>query len=90
MEYEWAEDLLELENGATRLFRERRNPFMLYNNSEFCDRFHISRQTAEDILHCIAPRLQHDTLRNYCLSPEIQFLIALRFLTSATLQGVCT
>ena len=88
MDYEWAEDLLNFHVPA-RQFRERRNPFGIYSDLEFKERFHMCRTTAEDILHSISSQLQHDTARNYSLSPDLQFLITLRFLTCATFQGVC-
>jgi nuclease HARBI1 len=83
MDFEWLEDILVL--GEKRI-RERRNPFVLFNDNEFMDRFHFHKETAQDLLY---PVLEHDTTRNYALSPDLQFLVTLRFLTCATFQGVC-
>jgi hypothetical protein len=87
MDFEWMEDILLIENSH-KVYRERRNPMALFDENEFKQRFHLSWHTVEDVIDLLSPLLQHDTSKNFALSPDLQFLIALRFLTCATFKGV--
>jgi hypothetical protein len=89
MDYEWLEDMLDLEVQASKNYRERRNPFDAYNNLEFKDRFHLHRQTVEDLINEVSPLLEHTSDRGFNISPDLQVLITLRFLTCSTYQCVC-
>lgn len=89
MDFEWLEDMLPFEMGLpVRQYRERRNPFELYGDTEFRLRYRLSKETAKDIVHLLLPSLEHDTARSYSLSPDLQFLCALRFFSCGTFQGV--
>jgi hypothetical protein len=88
MDFEWLEDLLTISDGR-KIYRERRNPLQSYSEEEFRERFHFRRQTAAEIINRVAHILEPESSHNNALSPDIQFLIALRFLSCSTFQGVC-
>lgn len=85
LDFEWMEELIF---AGSRKFRERRNFFNEFTQEEFKEKFHITRNTAKDVLNLLYPALERDTARNDALSPEIEFLCALRFLTCGSYQGV--
>ncbi len=74
-----------------RQFREPRQPrqfhekinFVFENSAEkFEERFRLPEELVEEILARIRARLQHETERNYTLSPKQQLLLALHFLAT--------
>ena len=62
-----------------RNFRQRIN-FSRGCEIRFKEKFRISQQAFEFVLHEIGPKLQHETARNHALTPERQLMIALAWL----------
>ena len=66
MDFEWLEDILVL--GEKRA-RERRNPFVLFNDHESLEKFHFHKETAKDIVDILYPAL-NTTLSGIMLSHQ--------------------
>ncbi|KAJ3640434.1 hypothetical protein Zmor_003730 [Zophobas morio] len=62
-----------------KVFRDRRNPFEMYSEAEFRDRYRFYKDTVRHIITLIEDNIAPMTLRNCSLSPADQLLIALRF-----------
>lgn len=71
-----------------RIFRDRSNPFDLYNEAEFKCRYRFSRNTVMLLLNHIENNLVSITDRNHPIDPMNQLLIALRFYATGTFQNV--
>lgn len=61
-----------------RIFRDRVN-FDFFSESEFIERFRLSRSSVEKVLNAIATYIDHRTTKNRALNPKQQLLIALHF-----------
>ena len=78
MDFEWLEDILELDYNNVhreREFRERRNFFNIHNDVEFKEKFHMNKGTVRFLTDLLNLQLEHDTNRNHALSTELQILI---------------
>lgn len=71
-----------------RVFRDRSNPFDMYDERDFKLRFRLGKDTVMDILREIGPQLEHVTHRNMAISAMMQVLITLRFFATGAFQMV--
>ncbi|XP_063931798.1 putative nuclease HARBI1 [Zophobas morio] len=69
-----------------KVFRDRRNPFEIYSEAEFRDRYRFYKDTVRHIITLIEDNIAPMTLRNCSLSPADQLLIALRFYATGAFQ----
>ncbi len=65
-----------------RQFRERINFTFPGSPEKFEERFRLPENLLDEIVARIAAYLQHETERNYALSPKQQLLLALHFLAT--------
>lgn len=71
-----------------RTVRDRRDPIEIYSNGEFRERFGFYKDSVLSLLEMIGPYLEHDTDRNFALSPRLQLLCGLRIFRTGTYQLV--
>ncbi|KAF0767076.1 putative nuclease HARBI1 [Aphis craccivora] len=71
-----------------RYFRNRSNPFSEYDNTDFKQRFRLSKMMFIELLNMIQDHLHHNSHRNMSLSPMLQLLIALRYYATGAFQAV--
>ncbi|KAJ3655893.1 hypothetical protein Zmor_015001 [Zophobas morio] len=81
------EDFLELldevmEPRLPRIFRNRIDPFEIYNDKEFKRRYRLSKDVTNFIINEISPEISSQTDRNHALSASEQVIITLRFLAT--------
>lgn len=77
-----------LDAPIERVVRDRRDPFDIYSDGEFRERFGFSKESVLYLLDMIGPYLEHDTDRNFALSPRLQLLCGLRIFRTGTYQIV--
>ncbi|XP_046662743.1 uncharacterized protein LOC124355625 [Homalodisca vitripennis] len=77
-----------LDAPIERVVRDRRDPFDIYSNIEFRERFGFSKDSFLSLLDLIGPYLEHDTDRNFALSPQLQLLCSLRIFRTGSYQLV--
>lgn len=75
-----------LDAPIARVVRDRRDPFVIFSNSEFRERFGFSKDSFLSLLDLIGPYLEHDTDRNFALSPRLQLLCGLRIFRTGSYQ----
>ncbi|KAL1500732.1 hypothetical protein ABEB36_006179 [Hypothenemus hampei] len=90
------EDILELVNielfqnvRAQKVFRIRENHFQKWNDTEFFQRFRLSKNGVRFVLTYIANDIAHPTERNHALSAEMMLLFALRYYATGSFLQVC-
>lgn len=71
-----------------RIFRDRGNPFDVYDDAELYDRFRFRRHQLLEIIDDLRQELEHTFHQQGSLSPEMQVLVALRFYASGCFQIV--
>ncbi len=71
--------LAERQLHQERIFRERTNPFDVYNDVEFYARFRLIRSVVVDLVNLVRDRLEHLTARNSMVPELLQVLVALRY-----------
>ena len=72
-----------------RIFRDRRNPLDIFNDSELLQRYRFSRRGIMFLTEILTNDLEYSTRRNFALLPCMQILIALQFYATGTFQAVC-
>lgn len=77
---------LNIFDRRERTFRTRKNPFLEYSEKEFYRRYRLTKNCARHFSTLISEDLQSQTNRNYSISPELQFLTALRFYATGSYQ----
>ncbi|XP_050704110.1 putative nuclease HARBI1 [Eriocheir sinensis] len=71
----------------TRLFRSRRDPFEMYSEEEFTQRFRLSKQVTLDLLSKIQHLLPDSTRkRGLPIPPRLQLLVTLRYYATGSFQ----
>ena len=76
-----------IEMPALRLFRDRTNPFEMYSEEEFKQRFRFKKQTVHLLLHVISSDLEHGLPNsNNFIPPILQIAVALRFYATGHFQ----
>lgn len=78
----------EVDIPRMRVLRERRDPFAMYSDSDFRERFGFRKESFESLLGMLEPLLHHSSDRNRALSPRLQLLCALRIFRTGTYQIV--
>ena len=68
--------------------RQRIDPMAVYDDDEFVQRFRLSKRTVTYVVELIEADIRSDSDLNAALSPTLQVLIALRFLSTGTFQRV--
>ncbi|CAI6348198.1 unnamed protein product [Macrosiphum euphorbiae] len=71
-----------------RYFRDRSNPFSEYDDTDFKQRFRLSKMMFIELLNMIQDDLHHNSHRNMSLSPMLQLLIARRYYATGAFQAV--
>ena len=71
-----------------RLLNDRSNPLEEYNDSQFVQRFRLSKESFHELLELIGPDLQRRRRRSNSLNTIEQLGIALRFYASGSFQLV--
>ncbi|KAJ8912433.1 hypothetical protein NQ315_006099 [Exocentrus adspersus] len=71
-----------------RIIRERRDPIQLYTELEFRERFGFYKRSVLALLDMVGPYLEHNTNKNFALSPKLQLLCGLRIFRTGTYQIV--
>jgi hypothetical protein len=71
-----------------RRFFVRKDPFELYNDADFKERYRINKNTFNTLLNLIRRHLEPATKRNQSISAKLQLIVTLRFLASASFQQV--
>ncbi|XP_063931351.1 putative nuclease HARBI1 [Zophobas morio] len=71
-----------------RRFFVRKDPFELYDDMNFKERYRINKNTFNELLNLIGHHLEPATKRNHSISAKLQLLVTLRFLASASFQQV--
>lgn len=54
--------------GYIRRFRDRANPFDMFNDTEFRNRFRFSKETTSDLIFIVMDDIQSSTLRSHALT----------------------
>nr|XP_054774032.1 putative nuclease HARBI1 [Lytechinus pictus] len=77
-----------------RVFRDRSNPFELYDDRDMFRKYRFTRDGVSFIIDYIGDELKHNTKRSNALTPALQIFVALRFYatgsvldSSATIHG---
>ncbi|XP_017476545.1 PREDICTED: putative nuclease HARBI1 [Rhagoletis zephyria] len=73
-------------NRRPRIMRQRRNFLSYYDDVDFRCRFRLTKQAAWMVLELIRSKIQHKTNKNGAMSPEVMFLITLRFFATGCMQ----
>ncbi|KAI4455382.1 hypothetical protein MML48_9g00012114 [Holotrichia oblita] len=71
-----------------RIFRDRTNPFDMYDNEEFCARYRLSKESVTNLMHACYNNIAPVTHRSKSISAMNQILCTLRFLATGTFQAV--
>ena len=66
--------------------RQRKDPLTLYDETEFVERFRLSKQRVRDLIEMIEPEIREESDLNNALSPSMQVLLTLRFFATGTFQ----
>src|ERR1051325_2217490 len=69
-----------------RVFRDRSNPVIAFNDDEFRMRFRLGKPCFLTLLGTLSVELQHTSVRLGYLPPVYQLLIALRFYAFGSFQ----
>lgn len=69
-----------------RVFRNRIDPFEIYNDREFRQRYRLSKECARFVISLVEERLSSVSVRRNILSPTLQILIALRYYAKGCYQ----
>lgn len=72
-----------------RVFRDRRNPFEIYDDQELYERFRFDRRAIFTIVDLVREEMARKTRRSCAVSVELQVLVALKFLASGTFLISC-
>ena len=70
-----------------RIFRDRSNPFELYNDDNFRYRYRLSKPTVIEIIEMLRPDLERPTQRNHALPVHLQVLTTLRVFAVGKCDG---
>ena len=62
------------------MFHDRVNHFYRFNDHQFKKRFHIRKETAEDLMILLLPELYRPTKCSHALEESLQLCVALHFL----------
>ena len=71
-----------------RVFRDRADYFEMYNDTDFMQRFQVSKETGTNTLDQIEDQLRHNTNNNRCILPDLLLLICLRFYATGSYHRV--
>lgn len=71
-----------------RVFRDRSNPFDVYDDLDFWMRYRFSKPSVIRIADLVRTNIQHRTNRSKPFAAEIQVLIALRFYATGSFQRI--
>ncbi|XP_060855453.1 putative nuclease HARBI1 [Metopolophium dirhodum] len=71
-----------------RSFRDRSNPFTEYDDTDFKQRFRLSKTMFIELLDMVQDHLCQNTQCSMSLSPILQLLIALRYYATGVFQAV--
>ena len=66
--------------GQEHVFHDRVNHFYRFNDHQFKKRFHIRKETAEDLMILLIPELYRPTKCSPALEESLQLCVALCFL----------
>ena len=66
--------------------RERVDYFDYWDENEFFDRYRVSKRTAREVLSLIRDKLEPKSNRKCNISPEMKFLLCLRFFATGSFQ----
>jgi nuclease HARBI1 len=69
-------------------YRQRRDPFIEYNNRQFLKRYRFTKQAVRNLEERLRPRLTHRSNRNRQISPMLQLTTTLRFFATNNIQQV--
>ena len=75
-----------LERPARQICRDRSNPFEVYTNDEFKERFPFHKHTVCLLLQLIISDLDIGSTRNQYIPPVLQITVALRFYATGNFQ----
>lgn len=71
-----------------RTFRNRNNPFEMYDDNDFNTRFRFSKPVIMELLHIFGNHIQPMTKRNMSISSMNQLLITLRYYATGAYQQI--
>lgn len=69
-----------------RVFRVRQNPFEIYNNCEFRQRYRLTKDAVRYVIGLIEDELSPLRLGQKNITPSLQVLIALRYYAKGCYQ----
>ncbi|KAM0729426.1 putative nuclease HARBI1 [Formica fusca] len=69
-----------------RIFRNRIDPFEIYNDREFRQRYRLSKECVRFVISLVEDRLSSISIRRNILTPALQVLIALRYYAKGCYQ----
>lgn len=75
-----------IRNSAPRVFRNRIDPFDIYSNSEFRQRYRLTKECARYIITLVERRLRPLQGTIYYITPTFQVLITLRYYAKGCYQ----
>ena len=75
-----------IERATRRVCRDRSNPFEIYKNDEFKQRFRFHKHTVYLLLQLIISDLDIGSTRNQYIPPVLQITAALRFYATGNFQ----
>ena len=81
-------EFLDKINRKERILKDRENLLESYDDANFKDRFHLSKQTVINVLLMIQDELTFLTNRNKPLSPLFQLFLTLRYFATGSFQLV--
>lgn len=81
-------DMIDLINKRPQVFRDRTDPFILYDDDDLFNRFRFHKHNVLDILQISGNALVPKQQKTVSVSPLQQLLITLRFYTTGTFQLV--
>ncbi len=81
---------LQVQRGLRRerVFRDRTNPFDLFDDIDFYERYRFDKASVHYLMETFCPDLTNATQRSQPVPPPIQMCIALRYLASNSQEQV--
>jgi len=75
-----------MRNPAPRVFRNRIDPFDIYSDSEFRQKYRLTKECARYVITLVERRLRPLRGIIHCITPALQVLITLRYYAKGCYQ----
>lgn len=81
-------DMIDLINRRSQVLRDRTDPFVLFDDDDFFNKFRFHKHNVLDIMQILGNALALKQQKRVSVTPLQQLLITLRFYTTGTFQLV--